>query len=294
MTRTRVAGVAMILGTSASIQLAAAIAHSLFATLGPTGVSALRFALGTAIIVPLVRPRARGRDRATWAAIAAYGISLATLNLTFFQAIARLELGLAVTFAFLAPLIVALAGSRRRRDAACALVAALGVVVLGGIDRPDSAAGVAYALAAGAAWVGVAFAGRSVGRRTRRLDGLALAIPIACILTLPFGIGRAGALDIHSLAIGIAIAVGGLILPFALELEGLRRLEPQLVAVIYSCDPAIAAIVGLTTLSQSLGPAQAAGITMVICASVLATASRSGPAAKCRQIHIPRAQNWSK
>jgi inner membrane transporter RhtA len=272
LTRSRLMGVAMILGTSASIQLAAAVARGLFATLGPAGVSALRFALGAAIVLPLVRPRMRGRDGAAWAAIAAYGVSLAALNLTFFEAIARLQLGLAVTFAFLAPLAVALVGSRRRRDAACALAAAVGVVVLGGVDRPGSAAGVAFAIAAGAAWVGVAFAGRSVGRLTQRLDGLALAIPVACLVTLPFGAGRVGDLDRRSLVIGAAVAAGGLILPFALELEGLRRLEPRLVAVVYSCDPAIAALVGLVVLGQGLRPAQAAGIAAVIGASALATA----------------------
>ena len=75
MTRRTAAGAAMILGTSASIQIAAAIAHDLFDTLTPTGVSALRFALGTAIILPAVRPAVRGRDRETWYAIAIYGVS---------------------------------------------------------------------------------------------------------------------------------------------------------------------------------------------------------------------------
>jgi inner membrane transporter RhtA len=110
MTRRTAAGAAMILGTSASIQIAAAIAHDLFDTLTPTGVSALRFALGTAIILPAVRPAVRGRDRETWYAIAIYGVSLGILNVTFFESIDRLPLGLAVTFAFVAPLGVALAG----------------------------------------------------------------------------------------------------------------------------------------------------------------------------------------
>lgn len=277
----------MILATSASIQLAAAVAHSLFSTLGPAGVSALRFALGAAIVLPAVRPRVRGRDRVTWLVIVAYGVSLGALNLAFFEAIARLQLGLAVTFAFLAPLTVALAGSRRRRDAAYAIAAAAGVVLLGGIDRPASAAGVGYAIAAGCAWAGVAFAGRSVGRRTRRLDGLALAIPVACIVTLPFGVERAGALDLRTVGVGAAVAVGGLILPFALELEGLRRLEPRLVAVIYSCDPAIAAVVGLAVLGQRLQPPQALGIAAVVAASAAATASgslRQGDAAAAPQV----------
>ena len=277
MTRRTAAGAAMILGTSASIQIAAAIAHDLFDTLTPTGVSALRFALGTAIILPAVRPAVRGRDRETWYAIAIYGISLGILNVTFFESIDRLPLGLAVTFAFVAPLGVALAGSRRRRDVAFALLAGAGVLVLGGIDRPDSAAGVAFAVIAGCAWVSVAFAGRSVGRRTRRVDGLALAIPIACLVTLPFGIGHAGALDARALAHGLVIAVGGMILPLALELEGLRRLEPRLVAVIYSADPAIAALIGLVALSQSLTPPEVVGMAAVIAASIGVTAGAAEP-----------------
>ena len=268
-------GALMILGTSASIQIAAGVAHDLFARLSPTGVSALRFALGAAVILPMVRPRVRGRARGTWIAVAAYGVSLAALNVTFFESIERLPLGIAVTFAFVAPLGVALAGSRRRRDVGFALLAGAGVLTLGGVDRPGSAVGVAYALAAGCAWAGVAYAGRSLGRRTRRVDGLALAIPVACVATLPLGVSHVGALDGRSLVLGLVIAIGGLIIPFALELEGLRRLEPRLVAVVYSVDPAIAAVVGLVALSQSLGPAQVAGMAAVIAASVGATASAS-------------------
>ena len=274
MNRRALAGVAMIIGTSASIQAAAAIAHSLFDTLTPAGVSALRFALGTAIVLPVVRPSLRGRDHATWTAIAVYGISLGILNVTFFQSFQRLPLGLAVTFAFVGPLCAALVGSRHRRDIGFALLAGAGVVVLGGIDRPGSAAGVAFALVAGCAWVSVAFAGRSVGMRTRRIDGLALAIPVACLVTLPFGIGHAGG---HALALGVLIAVGGMILPFALELEGLRRLEPRTVAVIYSADPAIAAVIGVIALSETLTTPQIAGIAAVIAASAGVTAGAPGP-----------------
>ena len=272
MTRRALTGAAMILGTSASIQIAAAIAHDLFAALTPAGVSALRFALGAAVILPVVRPAVRGRDRETWLAIAVYGISMGVLNFTFFESIERLPMGVAVTLAFIAPLGVALAGSRRRRDVAFALLAGAGVLILGGVDRPDSTAGVVFAVAAGCAWVSVAFAGRSVGRRTRRVDGLALAIPIACLVTLPLGVGHAGALDARSLGLGLVIAVGGLILPFALELEGLRRLEPRLVAVIYSADPAIAAVIGLVALSESLTLPQVVGMAAVIAASASVTA----------------------
>ena len=270
-----IAGAAMIVGTSLSIQLAAALAHDLFDRLGPVGASAVRFALGAVILLAIVRPAIRGREAATWGAIAAYGASLAALNLTFFQAISLIPMGIAVTLAFIAPLVMALVGSRRRRDVVWALLAAAGVATLGGVDRPGSVSGVLFAVAAGCAWVGVAYAGRSVGRRTRRVDGLALAIPIAALLTVPLGIVHAGAVDGRSLAIGLVIAVGGLIIPFALELEGLRRLEPRIVAVIYSIDPAIAAVIGFLALGEHLTALQAAALVAVMIASAGATAAAS-------------------
>jgi inner membrane transporter RhtA len=264
----RLAGAAMIVGTSASIQIAAALAHDLFATLGPAGTSALRFTLGAAMLFAAVRPRARGRDGETWWAIARYGVSMAVLNLAFFEAIQRLPMGIAVTYAFLAPLAMALAGSRRRRDVAFAVLAGAGVLLLSGVGRPGSVVGIAFAIAAGGAWSSVAYAGRTVGARTSRLDGLALALPIAAAVTLPFGILRFGALDAHAFGLGIVIAVGGLILPFALELEGLRRLEPRTVAVIYSLDPAIAGLVGFVALGQTMSGAQLLGIAAVVVASI--------------------------
>jgi inner membrane transporter RhtA len=261
----------MIVATSTTIQLSAAVAQGLFDRLGPSGVSALRFALGAIIITTAVRPSVRGRDRRTWIAIVGYGVSIGLLNLTFFGAIDRLPMGIAVTLGFIAPLAIALAGSRRRRDVGFALLAAIGVVILGGIDPPGSAVGVALAVAAGCTWAAVAYTGHRVGRCTRRIDGLALAIPIASVVTLPFGLAHLEAIDAHAIGLGLVIAVGGLILPFALELEGLRRLEPRIVAIIYSIDPAIAALVGLLVLGQSLTAPQVAGITAVVLASAGAT-----------------------
>lgn len=274
-------GALMIVGTSVSIQLAAALATGLFDEVGPMGVSGLRFALGALVILPLVRPRVRGRDPATWRAVAAYGVTLAMLNLLFFASIDRLPLGVAVTLAFVAPLVMAIVSSHTRTDIAFAVLAAAGVVVLGGVDRPGSTAGVLLALAAGLAWVGVAYSARSVGTLTPNIEGLALAILIASLVTLPLALPHLGHLTTHTLLLSLLIAVGGLIVPFALELEGLRRLEPRVVAIIYSIDPAIAALVGLIALSQGLSAAQVAGMTAVIAASLGITA-RAAPQAAAR------------
>ena len=263
----------MILATSATIQIAAAIASSLFDQLGPYGTSSFRFTLAAVIIVAVIRPSVRGRDGATWAGIAAYGASLAVLNLSFFGAIDRLPLGIAVTFAFVAPVISAIAASRRRADIGFALLAAAGVAVLGGIDRPDSAGGVVLALLAGTAWVGVAYAARQVGRRTRGFEGLALALPISALICLPFGVSHVGDIDGRALGLCLVVAVGGLLVPYGLELAALRRLEPRTVAVVYSVDPAIAAVVGLVALGQHLSLGQVAGMVAVIVASAGTTLS---------------------
>src|SRR5207249_1143066 len=58
-----------------------------------------------------------------------------------------------------------------------------------------------------------------------------------------------------------------------LELEGLRRLEPRTVAVIYSIDPANAAIIGLLFLGERLTVPQAVGVVAVMIASAGATAA---------------------
>ena len=80
-------------------------------------------------------------------------------------------------------------------------------------------------------------------------------------------------LDIRAAAVIIAIALGGLILPFALELEALRRLAPASVAVIYSVDPAIGAAIGLVALGQELSVLQVFGVAAVMAASVGVTSS---------------------
>ena len=245
-------GAALVVGASATIQLSAALAHGLFDRLGPGGVSAWRFLLAAAVLLAVVRPAVRGRERAAWGAVVAYGLSLAALNISFFAAIDRMPMGIAVTLSFVGPLVMAVAASARRADVGWALLAAAGVATLGGLDRPDSASGVALALAAGCAWVAVAYTGRSLVRRTTGVDGLALATPVAALVALPLGATTVGEIDGRALVLLLVIAVGGLILPFALELEALRRLEPRLVAVVYSVDSGIAAVVGLLALGERL------------------------------------------
>ena len=75
------------------------------------------------------------------------------MNLCIYEAMDRIPLGVAVTFEFIGPLGVAVAGSRRALDVLWVVLAAAGIVLLadygGGSLDP---AGVAFALAAGVLW----------------------------------------------------------------------------------------------------------------------------------------------
>jgi inner membrane transporter RhtA len=128
--RTRTVGIGLAVAAMGTIQLGAALSEPLFDRVGPAGVVALRLALAALVLWPFARPRIRGRTPADLAAATALGVCSGLVTLTFFEAIARIPLGVAVTIEFLGPLGVALAGSRRARDVGWVVLAAAGVAML--------------------------------------------------------------------------------------------------------------------------------------------------------------------
>lgn len=126
----RTQGIGLALGAMVAIQLGAAVSEPYFDRVGAAGVVALRLGLAALLLWPLVRPRLRRRSRADLAAAVALGACSGLLTLSFFEAIARIPLGVAVTIEFLGPLGVAAAGTRRPRDAAWVLLAGGGVALL--------------------------------------------------------------------------------------------------------------------------------------------------------------------
>ncbi|HET9690942.1 MAG TPA: hypothetical protein VFP61_07295, partial [Acidimicrobiales bacterium] len=122
---------ALVAAGAVTVQVGAALATGLFARVGPVGAVTLRTVLGAGVLVAAVRPRVTGRRRTDWAAVVTFGIVLAAMNLAFYEAIARIPLGVAVTLEFIGPLAVALGGSRRPLDVVWATLAACGVVLLG-------------------------------------------------------------------------------------------------------------------------------------------------------------------
>src|ERR687897_647837 len=153
----RASGIGLAVASMTAVQLGAALSEPLFDRVGPAGLVALRLLLAALILWPFVRPRVRGRRRGDLGAAVALGACSGLLTLAFFEAIARIPLGVAVTIEFLGPLGVALAGSRHARDVAWVLLAGAGVAMLtlgDGAGEPLETAGVLLAGVSAVCWAG--------------------------------------------------------------------------------------------------------------------------------------------
>jgi inner membrane transporter RhtA len=275
-------GIGLALASMTTIQLGAALSDPLFDRLGPAGVVALRLFLAALMLWPFARPRLRGRSRSDVAAAVALGVCSGLLTLSFFEAIARIPLGVAVTIEFLGPLGVALAGSRRPRDVVWVALAGGGVAVLtlgDGAGGPLDTTGVALAGVAGACWAAYILLTKRVGARWAGLEGLSVSLCVAAAVTFPLGIASAGAelLAPEVILAGIGLALLIPLLPYVFELIALRRLPTGLFGVIMSLEPAIAALLGFVILGQDLTPAGVVAIAMVVVASGAATISAREP-----------------
>jgi inner membrane transporter RhtA len=269
----------LVLVGIASVQVGAALATKLFAHLGPAGTVLVRVLFAALVLWAIWRPRPRAHDPAQLRLAALFGLALAFMNLSFYEALDRIPLGVAVTLEFLGPLGVALAGSRSRLDFLWALLAAAGVALLGGVGAAD-ATGVLLALAAGGFWAAYILLNARVGRAFAGGDGLAIAMAIATLPLIPFGVAAAGSQLLHPalLAAGFGVALLSSVVPYSLELEALRRMRPQPFGVLMSIEPAMAALAGFVVIGQGLSALDVAGIALVVAASAGATLGSRGPA----------------
>jgi inner membrane transporter RhtA len=269
----------LVLVGIASVQVGAAFATKLFDTLGPAGTVLLRVLFAALVLVAVWRPAPRAHSARELRLAALFGLCLAFMNLSFYEALDRIHLGIAVTLEFVGPLGVALAGSRTRLDVLWAALAAGGVVLLGGIGAPDLT-GVAFALFAGGLWAAYILLNARVGRTFPGGSGLALAMAIGTIPLIPIGIADAGSNLLHPdlLAVGFAVALLSSVVPYSLELEALRRLPQRVFGVLMSLEPGVAALAGFVVLGQGLSVVDVIAIGLVVGASAGATRSARTPA----------------
>nr|WP_246416082.1 EamA family transporter [Nocardioides luti] len=258
-----------------SVQFGAGIAKSLFDDVQPTTIVWLRLVTSALVLAAVARPALRGRTTRDWLVVVGLGASLGIMNWAIYQSFARIPLGIAVTIEFVGPLTLAVLGSRRLRDFAWVLLAAIGVALLG-FERADlTLAGVLFALLAGASWAAYILLSAQTGRRWPGLDGLAVASIVATLLLTPLALRPGGdsLADGHLLALGAAVGLLSSVIPYSCELVALRSLRPAVFSVLMSLEPAVAALAGIVVLRELLSPLQWGAMACVVVASVGATRS---------------------
>jgi inner membrane transporter RhtA len=289
----------LVLTGVVSVQVGAGLAARLFSQVPPAAVTGLRL-WTAALLLAVLGARGLRREitglirRRAWpdaAVVVAFGLTLAVMNYSIYQAFARIPLGIAVTVEFLGPLAVAVAASRRLLDLAWVGLAGAGVALLSraGDTAPAAAvhdpggaslaglnlAGLAFALVAAASWAIYILLSASTGRRFPGSSGLTVAMAVAALAVTPAGLlaGGRSLLRPEVIATGTAIGLLSSIIPYSLELETLRRVPAKVFGIWMSVEPAIAALVGLVMLSQSLSVAEWAAIGCVTAASAGAALS---------------------
>jgi len=272
-------GLAMMLISGASNQTGAGLGAHAFSAIGPSGVVAVRQLMAAAVLLTAVRPRVRRFTWPQWWPMLLLAAVFATMNLSLYTAIDRIGLGLAVTLEFVGPLAVALAGTRRRLDLACAVAAGVGVYVLVLPDGTTDVLGVGLALLAAGCWASYILLNRLVGQRLPGLEGTAAASGVSALLYVPvvLTLAFAGRLVGGPLLYAMAAGVLSSVVPFVLDLTALRSVPARFFGVFMSVNPVLAALAGVIILRQIPAMHEAVGISIVVVTNVVAVGTLRPP-----------------
>lgn len=254
-----------------SVQLGAALAKTLFATLGPTGTVALRVGFAALVLALISRPRLRGYTRAAYLKCIGFGFALAAMNLCFYSALSHIPLGVAVTLEFVGPLSVAVVQSRGIVDVIWVALAASGIVALAPFTGAHlNPTGFALALMAGGCWAVYIVLSAKVGQAVPGSAGLVIAMSVSAIILVPIGFATTSLARFTPghLLLGLCIALLSSAIPYSLELEALRRLPTRVFGLLMSMEPAMAALMGLIILGEAVTLRAVAAIVLITAATV--------------------------
>ena len=262
-----------------SVTCGATLAKRMFPLVGPEGATTLRLIVGALVLSAIFRPWQLDL-KSGWRTLLAYDAVLGMMNLSFYEALTYIPLGLAITIEFTGPLLVALLTSCRKLDFLWIGLAVLGLSSLlpvwGNVSQLDWR-GITLALLAGSCWGVYILIGKTVGQ----IHGAAASaggLIVAAVLVAPFGIIHAGAtlFNPEALLLGVGVGVISSAIPYSLEMVALPKLPSNTFSILVSAEPGVGAVMALFLLGEVLTPLQWFAIGLVMCAS-LGTAITSGP-----------------
>ncbi|MCK9900220.1 hypothetical protein CC117_13950 [Parafrankia colletiae] len=263
----------LVLAQVLSLQCGAAAAKNLFPAAGTTATVLMRLWFAALILLALARPNLRVACARGIRPVAALGCVIAAMNMAYFQAVARLPLGVAAVLELLGPLTVATVLSRSRTDVLAAALAFGGITLIafpGGAGV--TSAGLALGLLAAVLRASYVLLSGHVGRATADLSGLAVALLVGAFVFTPFALAFGGVDRLghpRNLALGLLVAVLSSALPYTLDLHTLRRTSARVFGVLICLGPAVGGIVGYILLGEQLSPRQMIAVLLITTAAFL-------------------------
>ncbi|MCS4536207.1 DMT family transporter [Corynebacterium sp. HS2168-gen11] len=266
------------IGSGLSTYTGAALALSLFALFEPSFVAWLRVLCAGLILILIsgFKPQLLRGPQAKY--IIAYGISMVSMNVCFYNAIDSIPLGTAVAIEFLGPIVVGAIASRTPKHLIALACSAGGVLCISGAQWTQNASGILFALGAATGWavyiaIGLRLAQHMNGtqQQTRQILGLALCIgalaatPIA-YLVRPDSFGTA---PMSVVGLALTLALLATVVPSICDFNAMRLASPQLYAILTALMPLVATLCGAVMLGQVLSGIEVAGTLLIVGAVLL-------------------------
>jgi drug/metabolite transporter (DMT)-like permease len=255
--------------------------------------------VGLVLIALVTRPsslRVQGSELPLIVALGVVGLAL--VQWSYFFAIHRLEIGIALVVQFVGPILVALwarfvygedVRARIWVALALAITGLLLIVEIWEADRPDAAGLAAAALAAVTYAAYILLAERGVRRR----DAISLSAWGFFFATLFWSVvapwwnfpasrvndrvsllGHLSSSHLPTWALMAWMVVLGTIVPFALVVAALRRISATRAGITAMLEPVLAIVIAWVWLGETLDPLQVSGAAVTLAGVSLALSSR--------------------
>lgn len=265
-------------GAQLSLNLGASFSKELFNNIGIFGVTSLRVFLSAVIIIILRKSWKRPVSISLWPSLIAYGLTLGLMNLSIYQAFARIPIGIATGIEVIGPISIVMIGLKKKKDLIWIALAIFGLFLLLPFNSKDGIdlLGILFSCVAATCWALYIVFGKNVADKLGR-DSTGWGLIVASFLVVPLGIYKSGTI-IFSPSIffmGLLIAILSSAIPYSLEMEAMQRLPKNIFGIFLSASPAIAAVVGFFVLGETLTFVQWIAIGCIIFASAGSAMSAS-------------------
>ncbi len=281
----------IILISMASVQGSSSLAKHLFPILGPEGMTAWRLFFSSIMLIFIFKPWRKPISKQAWKYIILYGLSLGFMNLSFYSAIARIPIGIAVAIELTGPIVVAMFSARKLLDFVWLAIAIVGLVLLLPLHQANTSLdiyGIILALCAGTCWALYILTGRKAGQ-LQGSSSVALASGLVCCIIFPIGVWHNGmamfSVDVLPLAFIVAVLASAI--PYALDVIALPKVPALTFSTLMSLSPVLGALSGFLFLQEKLSTNQWFSISLIIMSSIGTVLSikrqpKIKPIAKCK------------